>query len=230
MKKFFACLALVFIVALSLSADVYIKTKSHTGGSGMMGLAKPAQDGFSEQWIGADKFALVSGEQTIVVDLTKNLGYIISHKTKSYSEMPLPLDLSKLFPSQAASMTGSMKLTASVVPTNETKKIGQWNCKGYNMTVSMMGLGMTSKVWATSDVPFNVNDYNSKFLAYTLKGLGPMVDDAMIKEMMKIDGFQIATEMDMFGSKVTSEVVEITQKNAPANVYAPPPGYTKKAR
>jgi hypothetical protein len=228
MKKLFVCLALVLVAALSLSADVYVKMKTHTDAMNVMGQTQPASDSFTEQWIGEDKFANMTGDQSIVIDLKKNLGYIIDHKTKSYLEMALPLDMTKLLPPEAAGMAGMMKMTATVTPTNETKKIGQWNCTGYNLKMSMMGMGMNSKIWATTDVPFDVNAYCSKFLPYVLKSLGPMFDDAAIKEMMKIKGFQIASEMDMFGSKATTEAVEITKKNVPAGVYAPPAGYTKK--
>ncbi len=229
MKKFFVGVALVLVAALSLSADIYVKTKTHMDAMNVMGQTKPASDSFSEQWIGDDKFANMTGDQSVIIDMKKNLGYIIDHKTKSYLEMALPLDMTKLLPPEAAGMAAMMKMTVTVTPANETKKIGQWNCAGYNMTMSMMGMGMNSKIWATMDVPFDINAYNSKFLPYVLKGLGPMFDDAAIKEMMKIKGFNVATEIDLFGSKTTTEVVEITKKNAPAGIYAPPAGYTKKA-
>ncbi len=105
MKKLFACLALVLVAALSLSADVYVKMKTHTDAVNVMGQTKPASDSFTEQWIGEDKFAMI-GDQSVVIDLKKNLGYIIDHKTKSYLEMPLPLDMMKLLPPEAAGMAG----------------------------------------------------------------------------------------------------------------------------
>jgi hypothetical protein len=228
MKKFFAVLGLVLVAAMSLSADVYIKTKTHQDAVNMMGQSRPAQDTFSEQWIGDNQFAVVSSDQTIITDLKKNLGYIIDHKTKTYTESTLPIDMTKLLPPEAAGMMGAMKMTATVTPNGETKKVGSWACTGYTMTMSIMGMSMTSKLWATTDVPFDVNVYNQKFLTYALKGLGPMMDESVLSEMKKIKGFQVASEMDMMGMKVTTEVQEITKKNPPAGVYAFPAGYTKK--
>jgi hypothetical protein len=50
--------------------------------------------------------------------------------------------------------------------------------------------------------------------------------------MMKIKGFQIASEMsgEIMGMKfnTTTEVLEISKKNPPANVYSAPAGYAKK--
>jgi hypothetical protein len=58
-----------------------------------------------------------------------------------------------------------------------------------------------------------------------------MLDDASVKEFSKIKGYQIATETtgEIMGAKMhsTTEVVEISKKNAPAGIYAPPTGYTK---
>ena len=55
---------------------------------------------------------------------------------------------------------------------------------------------------------------------------------ASITEFMKINGYQVASEMtmNMMGAnmKVTSQVVEITKKDAPAGVYSVPAGFTKK--
>jgi hypothetical protein len=227
MKKIFALTALVLMVALSLSADVYVKQKTHT--DGMMG--QPATDVIQEQWIGDNAFASVSADQSIIMDMKKNLMYWVNHKSKTYVESTLPMDLTKLLPAEFAAMAGMMTMSATVSPTTETKKVGQWNCTGYDVTITMMGMPMKMRLWATTDVPFDFNQFNAKIWGNVLKGQ-MMLDEASVKEMMKIKGFQIASEMsgEMMGMKfnTTTEVLEISKKNPPANVYAPPAGYTKK--
>jgi len=232
MKKFLICLTMIAVAALSLSADVFIKTKTHTDAMSVMGQNTPAKDGFSEQWIGTDKFAMVSDEQAYILDLKKNIGYIVNHKGKSYVETPLPLDLTKLLPPEAAAFAGMMKMTMTVNPTNDTKKIGQWNCAGYESTTTVMGMAIKTKIWASTDVGFDVAAFNSKVFQNIVKGQ-MMVDDASVKEMAKIKGFQIMSDTsgEIMGAKMksTTEVVEISKKDAPANVYAVPAGYAKKA-
>jgi hypothetical protein len=227
MKKFFALTAFVLMVALSLSADVYVKQKTHT--DGMMG--QPATDVIQEQWIGDNAFASVSADQSIIMDMKKNLMYWVNHKSKTYVESTLPMDLTKLLPAEFAAMAGMMTMSATVSPTTETKKVGQWNCTGYDVTITMMGMPMKMRLWATTDVPFDYNQFNAKIWSNVLKGQ-MMLDEASVKEMMKIKGFQIASEMsgEMMGMKfnTTTEVLEISKKNPPANVYAPPAGYAKK--
>jgi len=232
MKKLFTCLALVLAVTLSLSADIYIKSKTHTDAMSVMGQNTPAQDSTSEQWIGDDKFASVGGDQAFIIDLKKSLGWIINTKAKTYVETPLPLDMSKLLPPEAAAFAGMMKMSATVAATTETKKVGSWNCVGYDVNLSMTMFAMKMKVWASTDVPFDVNAFNSKIWGNLVKGQ-MMMDDASVKEMAKIKGFQIATETtgDIMGAKMrsTTEVVEITKKDAPAGIYSVPAGFTKTA-
>jgi hypothetical protein len=227
MKKFFALTALVLMAALSLSADIYVKQKTHI--DGMMG--QPATDVIQEQWISENAFASVSADQSIIMDMKKNLMYMIYHKSKTYVETTLPMDLTKLLPPEFAAMAGMLMMTATVSPTTQTKKVGEWNCMGYDVTITMMGMPMKMRLWAATDVPFDYNQFNAKIWGNVLKGQ-MMLDEASVKEMMKIKGFQIASEMsgEIMGMKfnTTTEVLEISKKNPPANVYSAPAGYAKK--
>ena len=232
MKKFLTVMAIVAVTALSLSADVYIKTKTHTDAMAIMGQTTPAQDAISEAWIGDDVFVTISADQTMVIDIKNNVAYFINPKAKTYVETPLPLDFAKILPPQAAMMAGMLKMTATVTATTETKKIGSWKCTGYDVNITIMSMAMKMRSWVSADVPFDFGAFNAKFLENMLKGQ-MRLDDASAKEFAKMKGYQIASEMtgDMMGSKLrtTSEVLEITKKSAPAGTYAVPAGFTKKA-
>jgi hypothetical protein len=230
LKKFLVMLAIVAVAALSLRADVYIKTKTHTDAMSVMGQNTPARDDVSESWIGDTAFATITAEQSIIIDLTKNVAWMVNPKSKTYVETPLPLDFTKILPPQAAAMAGMLKMTATVTPTTETKKIGTWNCTGYDVNLTIMGMAMKMRSWVSADVPFNYADFNARFLANMLKGQ-MRLDDASAKEFAKMKGYQIASDMtgDIMGAKMhnTSEVVEITKKTPPAGTYAVPAGFTK---
>jgi len=231
LKKFAAVFILLFVASLSLRADVYIKSKSHADAMTVMGQTTPATDSVQEQWIGDDVFANVSADQSMIISLKKNVMWIVNHKAKNYVEATLPLDIAKLLPPEAAAFAGMMKMSATVAEGTETKKIGQWNCKLYTMTMVMMGQNITTKIWASTEVGFDTAAFNAKIMGNMLKGGGMMLDDASVKEFSKIKGYQIATETTgaIMGANMrsTTEVVEISKKNAPAGVYAPPSAYTK---
>jgi hypothetical protein len=231
MKKVLSIAAVILVAASSLAADVYVKTKTHTDAMSMMGQTTPAVDLVTEQWFNDNQFAQISPENSFVIDIAKNMAYMIYHQSKTYVEMPLPIDIAKYLPPEAAAMAAMFRMTATVNPTTETKKVGSWNCTGYDVTISVMGFPMNMKLWATTDLPFDASAFVQKFLPSVLKGT-MRLDDASVKEFAKVKGFQIASETnaEIMGAKMhtTTEVLEISKKNPPAGVYTVPAGYAKK--
>jgi hypothetical protein len=139
--------------------------------------------------------------------------------------------MSKLFPPEMAGMLkGMLKMSVTVTPGGQTKTIGRWKCQNYTVDIEMM-MPIKMTVWATTDVPFDLNAYVENMQVNMLAAQFQL-DTKAIAEMKKIRGFWIASEtvVDMMGSKIrsTSEVVEIAEKNPPAGVYSVPAGYAKK--
>lgn len=229
MKKVLFLAIVVLAAALLLPADIYIKTNVHTDAFEMMGQKQPAKDEVTEQWIGANQMVNKTGDKVMILDMNKKLMYIVNPKDKTYVETTLPLDMTKLLPKEMAGMASMMKVTVKVTPNGQTKMIGKWNSTGYDVDLNMMMMQMKMKVWATTDVPF---DWKSFAKMYANVSKMQFMDDAAIAEFMKINGYQVASEMsmDMMGAKmkVTSQVLEISQKPAPSGTYAVPAGYTKK--
>jgi hypothetical protein len=148
MKKFFSVVIVLLAVASIAGADYYVKSKYHSDPMNMPGANQPAKDEIHEQWIGGDKFANITPDMTIIMDLAKSKAWLVNHKNKNYVETDLPLDIAKLLPPEMASMMSMMKPSVSVEATGQKKTIGQWACSGYIVTITMM---MTIKmtVWAT---------------------------------------------------------------------------------
>ncbi|MGB8951566.1 MAG: hypothetical protein WCC06_02710 [Candidatus Aminicenantales bacterium] len=237
MKKLIFILTAIIATASFLGADVHIKSKTHTDAFEMMGQVQPAKDELTEQWIGNNIFATFSSKQNMVIDLNKNMMYVIYPQDKSYVEAQLPLDLSKLLPPEAAQMLSMFQVTAKVTPTDETKKVGDWNSTGYDMEMNftgMMSMTMNLKIWASTEVHFDWKTYMEEMYPAVLKVSSismPLTDD-IVNEFKKIKGFQVASEMTMnimgANMRVTTEVIEIAEKPAPAETYSVPAGFTKK--
>ncbi len=236
MKRIILILVITVLLFSFVSADVYIKTKTHTDAVAIMGQKQPAKDEIIEQWLGDNIYANITGKQTMIIDMNKKMVYILMHANKSYVETPLPLDMKKLLPAQAAQMLAMMKLTITVTPTTETKVINKWKCIGYDMNMSMRMMTMKSRIWATKDVPFDWRKFQEKFGVETFKATmaSMQIGEEAINEMKKIHGFQVSTEMTMtiMGQKVkvSSSVIEITKKSAPAGVYTIPSDYRKESK
>ena len=231
MKRPVLALLLLILAAPAFAADVHVTVKTHTDPMTVMGQATPARDDVQELWISSSKMAMVTKERASVVDLDKNMMYIVNHGDKSYVETALPVDFAKLLPPEAASMAAMMQMKVTVTPGAETKKIGAWDCTSYDATMNMMGMTLKMKIWATTQVPFDLAAFTAKMLPAVMQSQMAM-DVASVKEFAKIKGYQIATETtgDVMGAKMrtTTEVVDIVQKAAPAGLHEPPAGYTRE--
>jgi hypothetical protein len=226
-------IALLALMAIPASAaDVYVKIKTHTDAMTMMGQSQPARDDVSEQWFSGSKMAQSGKDSGTIVDLDKNMAYMVNHRDKSYVELPLPMDITTILPPEAAAMAPMLQMTATVSATAETKKIGQWACTGYDATLSVMGMQMKLRIWASTQVPGELATFAAKVMPAFMQGTMRLTD-AAAAEFAKIKGFQVATELnaDVMGAimHTTTETVEIVEKAAPSGTYAPPAGYAKKS-
>jgi hypothetical protein len=238
--------------AVQARADVYMKQKMHTDSFKMMGQTQPEKDEIMVFWMGENRARtdMEAGNSSILL-ADKKILILIDHGKKQYSEMPLDFD--KMFDEAAASaagedpekaeamkkMPGFMKnmmkgmmgnMSAKVTDTGETKKIGDWNCRKYLIEMDMgMGIGKSeAEAWATEDLKVN------PVMAFTMANAmvaGQPGFDKIVKEMQKVKGvivYQTAS-VKVMGAAVTSttEVLECTEKAAPAGNYDVPAGYKK---
>jgi len=250
--KIFKTLGLFFVllciaVPLAVQADVYIKQKNHTDGFSMMGQNQPAKDDMFISWMGKDMARMDHGEDSsIIIRMDKKVMYLIDHSEMRYTEMPIDSkgdifanaiaasDLSDEEQAEAKKMMEGfakmMKPKISVKETEERQKIKSWNCKKYNMTLSMMGMTTKSEVWASEDIKIDYQLYRN--LNFSLLGQTQGIED-MMKEMEKIKGIVVLStgSMSLMGTDVksTQELVEVAEKPAPGGTYEVPDGYKKKS-
>ena len=250
-KKSLRAFGLLFVVVcvivpLAVQADVYIKQKNHTDGFSIMGQSQPAKDDMFVTWMGKDMARMDHGEDSsIIIRMDKKVMYMISHAEMKYTEMPIDSksdifssaiaasDLSDEEQAEAKKMMAGfakmMKPKVTVTATGETQKIKNWNCKKYNMTMSMMGATTKSETWASEDIKIDYELYRS--LTFSLLGQTQGVED-MMKEMEKIKGIVVLSSgsMSMMGTDVksTQELLEVSEKSAPGGTYDIPEGYKKQ--
>ncbi|MBN1894861.1 hypothetical protein JW906_10215 [bacterium] len=242
-KGWIALLAMAVLVSGMSAADTMMKQKQHTDAFKMMGQEQPAKDMIQTFWFTDDKMVSQSDEQSILVRLDKNAIYMIDHVQKVYSE--LPPNLFEAMAEEAGAedeeamkampefMKNMMKMKATVQPTNEGKKIKNWNAKKYLQTIEMAMGKTTSEIWATEDIKINKDLYLkfSTAMFAMQPGMKEMMDD-MMKEMQKIKGFQVQSSSvsDMMGTQLKSsmELLEYKEGNPPAGTYDIPAGYKQK--
>ena len=230
LRRAWAVLVVTLLVpGLVAAADVKIVKKRHVDAFTIMGHTQPAKDEQTVVWMGGDRMRMESPENTVIVRLDQKKMYIVDPAGTEYHVIDLPLDLSKILPpGMGGQMLKMMEMTATVTPTDETKKIGKWETRRWNVTLSSKMVEMQQTSWVTKDVPMDLAKYRN--MVDEIVSLQPGMASA-VKEMAKIDGFPVeqdtVTEMAMAGgNKMASheEVVSVEKADAPAGTYDPPAG------
>ncbi len=227
-KKSFLFFIMLIVTSSFIYSDVYIKREVHTDSYYEDGLMHPAVDRVIETWIGNKKMAYISKSRIIIVDLNKNLMFFINKNEKTYVEIPLPFELAKVVTKQIAPDLQYSAFNGTVETTKESKTIGRWKCRCYNINGSGP-YGREIKAWVYPTPPFDMDTYN-KMNINVLKLHN--YDGNFIKEMQKIKGIEIRLDETVYfrGSirKRTDKILEISKKTPKTIPYSIPPGYKKR--
>jgi hypothetical protein len=224
---------LFFVLPALVGADVFMKEKLHTDGMTVMGQSQPPEDKTATVWIVKDKMRRDQGDMSTIAKLEndKVVVFHLNHPQKTYMELSMGSDdLQDL----ASAIGGDMKV--KITPTNESKKIGNWNCKKYLQEMDMGMMPMRSEVWASEDIKIPYQDFYERLsMAMMAQQPGMTVPmETMQEEMAKIKGVPVLTTTSMTVMKGTTvkssrELLEIKEGTAPAGIFDIPQGYTKQA-
>ncbi|MFZ5981157.1 MAG: DUF4412 domain-containing protein [Candidatus Zixiibacteriota bacterium] len=243
MKKTIIILA-IMALAITAGADTFIKQATHQDGFQMQGQTMEPRDDTTITWLSQDKARSDSKEGTIIWRSDIDMVYMIDHEKKAYNEMPLSKfgdlkamlgmdELSEeeaaMMEQQMAPMMAMMQMSATVTPTEETKKIGDYNCKKYDVDMKMGMINMKSAFWVSKDFDMDYSAFKKLNLAQMLFMPGA---DQVIKEFEKMDGFMVLSEgeVNMMGTSVknTTQVLEVVEKDAPEGHFDVPKDYKKE--
>ena len=235
------------LVVLPARTDIYMKQKNHTDAMSIMGQTQPAKDEMNITWIAKDKSRTDTGDKnTTILRMDKGLLYQIDHQKKTYKEMPLNIkqmidenvadkgkeaeEAAALAQEMAAAFAESMEV--KVTPTDEKKKVGNWNCRKYLLDTKMAMGESKSEAWATEELKIDWKSYlmlTNAMMAGS-PGFEKMIDK-IYQEMSKIKGvivLQLNTTKAMgIEVKSSTELLEFSEQAAPAGTYDVPAGYKK---
>lgn len=228
--------ALLFVAAFvpAASADTKMVMKSHTDAYQVMGQQQPAQDTDVTFWVGDGRAARSDGDTTIILRPDDKKVFVVNHQNETYSVLDLPVDMLAMLPEanrqQMEPMMKAMEMTASVQPTDERKEINGWSARLYDVGLTnQMGMKISSKVWASTDVGVDLATFRdmSRAMASLQPGFGAAAD-----KLLEIEGVPVLMESDvqMMGSQFSSreELVSASTENPPAGTYEVPDGYTEQ--
>ena len=223
----------VLVSAGWAGADVKVVQKHHQDAFSTMGQQQPASDEEHVTWIGDGKLRMDQGSTTTIVDLGAKKMFIVKHDDTSYTEVDLPVDLKSLLPpGMGEKILTMMQFDVTVTPSDETKKVGEWTAKRYDLEMTSAMINMSSVLWASTDTPIDFAKYYD--LYSEVMSLQPGMED-MLESMRKIDGFVVSQEARMTMKAMgetsvgSSDVVtSIDTVDPPAGIYAPPADYARE--
>jgi hypothetical protein len=227
-------LALTLLLSAGVAgADFKIVQAHHQDGFSMMGQNQPETNEEHVTWIGDDALRMDQGSTTTIVRADQQQMLIVNHDDETFTSVELPIDLNTLLPpGMGEQMLKMMQFDVTVTPTDETKMVGDWEARRYNLELTSSMMSMSSVLWASTDTPIVVSDY---FDLYSqILRLQPGMD-AMIDKMKQIDGYVVEQEATMtmsFMGETTigssDRVLSIDEIDPPAGTYDPPAGYTRE--
>lgn len=228
-----AVLAVLALAAAPAQAATHLTLKSHQDGFEVQGQSQPSQDRTVEIWMDAGKIARDDGSSLVISDGESLI--LVDHNAKTYNVLELPIDLGALLPEQLKGQLDQMRevatIDAEVAPGEETREIGDWTAKRYDVTLSnQMGLAVEQVIWATPEVEVDATLYNA--LTGSLASLQPGGGD-WVRELAAIEGFPVLRETTMQIGPETSvttreELVAVKTEAPPAGTFAPPSDYAEE--
>ncbi|MCU0234103.1 MAG: hypothetical protein MUE90_08775 [Thermoanaerobaculales bacterium] len=232
-RRVFAASCVLVLAAASASADLKLVKQQHTGAFTVMGRETPASDEEQTSWIGSDRSRIDSGERSTIVRLDANKLYIVNHADKTFHTLELPVEIEKFMPpGMADQIKAMMTFVVTVTPTEESKTIGDWTARRYDIVMTSQMVTTSMTMWATKDVAFDQKSFHR--LYEHLNSLNPGMA-AVAAEMRKIDGLVVEQEssssMPMMGdAKITrsERTLSATELEPPPGTYEVPAGYSEQ--
>lgn len=231
--KALAIVAVVVLMAGSAAADLKIVKIEHTDGFNAMGRTTPPVDQELVTWIGSDRMRSEKGDTSTIIRLDQKKLYVLDHDTKTYNTLELPIDITKFMPpGMAEQMISMMTFDITVIPTDETKMVGEWETRRYDVTMTSKMADIAMTIWATDIEGFDREAYYAMY--DHLNSMSPGLDE-MVDEMQKVEGLVVEEEgittMTVMGNttiKRTSKTTSIEDLEPPAGTYDPPADYTEE--
>ncbi len=216
------------------AGDFYYKEVTHSDNYFLGLRTNSRMEAYLDMWLRNNIAVREAGDKRIIVDLDAQKFYFINHKTESYVEAPLPLDLSKLIDEDSWWRKSRPTFSGRVDKTEGSAKILNKQCDEYLVTFWQIDgdnrINFAEvKVWATTEV-----DYDLTALYRLLDIFRRLVkrDAAVRAELDEIKGVQMKVEFGvkrtLWSKKMIDEIVELKRTKAPDEVFSVPFGYLKK--
>lgn len=207
--------------------------KSHQDAVEIQGQTQPARDQTVEIWIGDGAILRDDGQSRVL--LTEDTLYLINEEEGYYNALDRPVELASLLPEEMRSQLEQMReqgtIRAQVVPGDETRQVGDWTARRYDVSLSNeMGLEVDQVLWASEEVQVDPAPYFAltRELAAIQPGGAEWTGELEIVKGFPVyreTVFQVGPDAEV---RTTEELVSVEEKTAPEGIFAPPADFEER--
>lgn len=160
-------------------------------------------------WSRADRTARMDDNGKMIGDLESGVTYLVNDRKKTCHAMPR----------QKNDSTDAPSAQVEVRETGESRQIGSWQAKGYELKVASED-PIEVAVWVSDEVAVDMRAQR----AHMERVVTP--DTAWLLTLFDLGGYPVRQEISMGPMRVWSELVSVEEKAAPDGTYEIPAGYT----
>jgi hypothetical protein len=232
-QRCFAAFAAATLLTTAAAADTKIVHKTHQDAYTVMDQSLPATDAERVTWLGDGRMRVDAGTTTYIVRLDSSTLFIIDHEARTVSSVELPIDVARLLPEgMAEQVQVMMHFEFEVAPTDETKQVGEWTARRWNMTMTSPMVTVENALWATTALDVDHLAYVELF--GQIAALQPGME-GQLEKLRSIDGFVVETDTTTritgeTGNAMTwtEQAVSVETADPPAGAYDPPSDYEQR--
>lgn len=224
--------ATAVLVAGFVAADTKIVTVTTTDGFEVMGQRQPPRVDRQTIWLDADRMRVDQDERSFIVLPGEQRLLLLDHRARTWSVVPLPVDLRALLPSGTSrQMLEMMRAEATVTPRAETRTADGLTLHRYDLTLRSEMMRLEATLWVSPEVGFDSRTYQR--LYSSVLELQPGMAD-LAEQLATVDGFVLEEDgtMSMAQSELETRISQrtesITEETPPPGWYAPPQDYTER--
>jgi hypothetical protein len=235
MLQHFSAFFILSAFTVAAPTDTMMVRRIHTDAVTTGSTTTPASDATATIWFTKNRTRYdFNGGWMLLVNDQKKM-YFILPKSKTYSVVDVPFDMWRDIPPDKVEMFEKGKraklISLTATATDETKKIGEWNTKKYqlNMKGGAAFGDMTEDIWTTKEI-----DLDPSIFTEVRRFQSAMVPDAeaLDAELKKVDGVPIVSDQTRtIGTtviKMRDELVSIERKDAPPGTFDVPKDFVEE--
>jgi hypothetical protein len=203
----------VILVSLPVKADTLITMMEGSGQHGTDASVATDRAGKEVQiWSRPDNMVRVNEGSKMIFSIDRGMTYMIDDDKKTCRALKHP---------EAHEVESSSNDAIEIRKTGDSRRVGEWDAEGYAMTVPLGGPDTTLEVafWVTGELTAGLDTYRANFAALTTP------QTAWMAKTLELGGYPVYQESKFGQMTMWSEVLSVTEEQAPDGIYQVPSGY-----